>query len=71
MIIALERNERMPKEKIDEFEQALGHIKRLEGILCFCADFSRIRLRNCEDSNSQSCIKIGYYISNLINMIYS
>jgi methyl-accepting chemotaxis protein len=42
MVTALQRNERVLREKIDQLEQALGHIKRLEGILPICSQCKRI-----------------------------
>ena len=63
MIIALERNERMLREKINALEQALGHIKRLEGILPICANCKRIRIEGGESQNKRSWIKIENYLS--------
>lgn len=63
MIHALERNERLLKEKIEELEQALGHIKRLEGILPICAQCKRIKLEGGEPQNQRSWIKIENYLS--------
>jgi hypothetical protein len=63
MIHALERNERLLKEKIEELEQALGHIKRLEGILPICAQCKRIKLEGSEPQNQRSWIKIENYLS--------
>ncbi len=63
MIVALERNERLLREKIHELEQALGHIDRLEGILPICAQCKRIRLKGCESKNPLSWVKIESYIS--------
>ncbi len=63
MIISLERNEKLLREKIDQLEQALGHIKRLEGILPICAQCKRIRLETGEPQNNRSWIKIESYLS--------
>lgn len=63
MIVALERNERLLREKINELEQALSHIDRLEGILPICAQCKRIRLKGCESKNPLSWVKIESYIS--------
>jgi hypothetical protein len=63
MIIGLERNERLLREKIDELEQAIGHIKKLEGILPICAQCKRIRLEGGEPRNQRSWIKIENYLS--------
>jgi len=63
MIIALERNEGLLRGKIDELEQALGHIKRLEGILPICAHCKRIRIESGEPQIQMSWIKIESYLS--------
>jgi hypothetical protein len=63
MIVSLERNERLLKEKIDALEQALGHIKRLEGILPICANCKRIRLENSEPEDQKNWIRIENYLS--------
>lgn len=63
MIISLERKERLLREKIDELEQALSHIKRLEGFLPICAQCKRIRLEGGEPQNKRSWIKIESYLS--------
>ncbi len=63
MIVALERNERLLKEKIKELEQALSHIKKLEGVLPICAQCKRIRLEGCQSKNPRSWVKIESYLS--------
>jgi soluble cytochrome b562 len=63
MIIALERNERLLKEKINELEQALSHIKKLEGVLPICAQCKRIRLEGRPSQNPRSWVKIESYLS--------
>jgi soluble cytochrome b562 len=71
MIVALERNERLLKEKIKELEQALGHIKRLEGILPICAQCKRIRLEGGQSKNPLSWVKIESYISTRTDALFS
>jgi hypothetical protein len=63
MIIALERNERLLRNKIGELEEALGHIKKLEGILPICANCKRIRVNDAEPKNQRSWMKIESYLS--------
>jgi soluble cytochrome b562 len=63
MIVALEHNERLLKEKIKELEQALSHIKKLEGVLPICAQCKRIRLQGRESKNPRSWVKIENYLS--------
>lgn len=63
MIVALEHNERLLREKIKELEQALSHIKKLEGVLPICAQCKRIRLKGRKSTNPQSWVKIESYLS--------
>jgi hypothetical protein len=44
MVISLEQKERALKDKILELEDALLHIRKLEGILPICSNCKRIRL---------------------------
>ena len=62
MVIALERNEKLLRNKIDELEQALGHIKKLEGILPICANCKRIRISDADPGNQKSWMKIESYL---------
>lgn len=63
MIVSLEHNERLLKEKIKELEQALSHIKKLEGVLPICAQCKRIRLEGCKSQDPRSWVKIENYLS--------
>ncbi len=63
MIVALEHNERLLREKIKELEQALSHIKKLEGVLPICAQCKRIRLEGHKSKNPRSWVKIESYLS--------
>lgn len=63
MIVALERNERLLREKIKELENAISHIKRLEGVLPICAQCKRIRLKGHQPKNPKSWVKIESYLS--------
>ncbi|MEJ2661490.1 MAG: hypothetical protein P8Z73_12310 [Desulfobacteraceae bacterium] len=71
MVIALERNEKLLRNKIDELEQALGHIKKLEGILPICANCKRIRISNAEPRSQQSWMKIESYLSDRTDAKFS
>ena len=64
MIDSLDRNEKLLREKIEELEKALSHIKRLEGILPICSNCKRIRLEGTDPRNQDSWIQIESYISN-------
>lgn len=70
MVIALERNERSLK-KINELEQALSHIKRLEGILLICSHCKQIRLKGGKPENPLSWVKIEGYLSTRTDTLFS
>lgn len=63
MIVGLERNERLLREKIKELEQALSHIKKLEGVLPICAQCKRIRLKGRKSDHPRNWVKIENYLS--------
>lgn len=71
MIISLERNEKLLRDKIDELEQALGHIKKLEGILPICANCKRIRIGDADPRNQQNWMKIENYLSDRTDAKFS
>jgi hypothetical protein len=71
MIIELERNERLLRNKIDQLEQALGHIKKLEGILPICANCKRIRVDDAAPRNLRSWIRIESYLSTRTDALFS
>jgi hypothetical protein len=71
MIIALESNERLLRNKIDELQQALGHIKKLEGILPICANCKRIRVSDANPRNQRSWMKIENYLSDRTDAKFS
>jgi phosphoserine phosphatase RsbU/P len=64
MIMALDHNEKVLKNKIDNLEKALSHIVKLEGILPICSNCKRIRLDGTDPKNQASWIEIESYISN-------
>lgn len=63
MIISLDNNEKMLKNKINELEQALSHIKKLEGILPICSNCKKIRLEGTDAKKQDSWVQIESYIS--------
>jgi hypothetical protein len=71
MVVALERNEKLLRNKIDELEQALGHIKKLEGILPICANCKRIRISDADPRDKQSWMKIENYLSDRTDAQFS
>jgi hypothetical protein len=62
MVIALEHNEKLLRNKIDELEQALVHIKKLEGFLAICSNCKRIRINDAEPHDQQSWMRIENYL---------
>jgi hypothetical protein len=71
MVIALERNEKLLRNKINELEQALGHIKKLEGILPICANCKRIRISDTDTRSQQNWMKIECYLSDRTDAKFS
>jgi hypothetical protein len=71
MIIALERNERLLKEKIKELEQALGHIKRLEGFLPICSFCKRIRTEGSDPQDQRSWVQFENYLTDRTDAHFS
>ncbi len=63
MIVSLDNHEKMLKNKINELEQALSHIKKLEGILPICSYCKKIRLEGADPEKQEGWVKIEGYIS--------
>jgi len=63
MIVSLDNHEKMLKNKINELEQALSHIKKLEGILPICSHCKKIRLEGADPEKQEGWVKIEGYIS--------
>jgi sigma-B regulation protein RsbU (phosphoserine phosphatase) len=63
MIVSLDNHEKMLKNKINELEQALSHIKKLEGILPICCHCKKIRLEGADPEKQEGWVKIEGYIS--------
>ena len=62
MVISLEQHEWALKEKITELEQALRHIKHLEGILPICSHCKRIRPQGVDPDDQKGWIVLEKYI---------
>jgi methyl-accepting chemotaxis protein len=71
MVISLDRNEKLLKKKIDELENALSHIRQLEGILPICSNCKRIRLAGADTQNQDSWVQIESYISDRTETLFS
>ena len=63
MIVSLDDHEKMLKNKINELEEALSHIKKLEGILPICSHCKKIRLEGADPEKQEGWVKIEGYIS--------
>jgi len=63
MVDSLKHHENTLKEKIDELEKALSHIKKLEGILPICSFCKKIRLEGSDPEKQEGWVKIEGYIS--------
>jgi hypothetical protein len=62
MVISLEQHEGALKEKIKELEEALLHIKHLEGILPICSHCKRIRLQEVDPHDQKGWVLLERYI---------
>lgn len=71
MIISLEQNENMLRDKINELEKALAHISRLEGILPICSHCKKIRLENADPKIQENWIPIESYLSTRTEAMFS
>ena len=63
MIVSLDNQEKMLKNKINELEQALSHIKKLEGVLPICSHCKKIRLVGADPKKQEGWVRIEGYIS--------
>jgi hypothetical protein len=63
MILSLEENEQSLRRKIEELENALAHITKLEKILPICSFCKRIRHKNTDPHNQDSWVQIEQYIT--------
>ena len=64
MVISLATHEKLLRTKISELESALGHIKKLEGILPICANCKKIRIEGAKPEDQNSWIRMENYIEN-------
>lgn len=71
MIIALDQNEKMLKKKIEELENALAHITKLERILPICSHCKKIRLENAEPEDINSWVQLEKYFSDRTETLFS
>lgn len=63
MIESLDTKEKALKSKIEQLEEALARIEKLEGILPICANCKRIRNNGSDPKTQSNWIEIESYIS--------
>ena len=63
MIVSLDNNEKLLKKKIDELEEALSHIVKLEGILPICSFCKKIKIEGTDPEDQVNWLEIENYIS--------
>lgn len=63
MIASLYNNEKALKTKIEQLEEALSRIEKLEGILPICSSCKKIRNNGSDPKNQSNWIEIESYIS--------
>ena len=71
IIVFLDNKEKMLKNKIDELEQALTRIKRLEGVLPICSHCKKIRLSGADPKKQEGWLQIERYISEKSEAMFS
>lgn len=64
MITSLDKNEKALKNKIEQLEEALSHIAKLEGILPICANCKKIKIDESDAEDQKRWIEIECYIGN-------
>jgi soluble cytochrome b562 len=63
MIVSLDNNEKLLKKKIDELEEALSRIVKLEGILPICSFCKKIRIEGTDSKDQVNWLQMEGYIS--------
>jgi len=71
MVISLDSKEKALKNKIKELEHALGHIKKLEGILPVCSFCKKIRKEDSSDNDEVQWVRIEKYIQDRTDALFS
>jgi|WetSurMetagenome_2_1015567.scaffolds.fasta_scaffold260468_2 methyl-accepting chemotaxis protein len=63
MIISLDNNRKRLKEKIEELENALQQVTKLESILPICANCKKIRIKGVDPESKDNWVNIESYIT--------
>jgi hypothetical protein len=71
MVISLEQHEIALKEKITELEQALLHIKHLEGFLPICSHCKKIRLQDVDPLDQKGWVVLETYIQDHSDAVFT
>ncbi|MEZ5359828.1 MAG: hypothetical protein R3F48_13495 [Candidatus Zixiibacteriota bacterium] len=62
MVVSLETNENLLKNKIAELKDAIDHISTLEGLLPVCAFCKKIRLEGTDPDTQKNWVNVEKYI---------
>ncbi|MCK5686631.1 hypothetical protein KAJ27_21015 [bacterium] len=71
MIISLDNNEKVLKNKIAELEDAMDRIKTLEGILPICSSCKKIRNKDSNPGEQSNWVQMESYISDKTDAEFS
>ena len=71
MIQALDQNEKMLKRKIEELENALHHITKLERILPICSHCKKIRIEGTDPRQQSSWVELERYFGDRTETLFS
>jgi len=71
MVLSLDSKEKALKNKIKELEHALGHIKKLEGILPVCSFCKKIKKEDGSDNDDDQWVRIEKYIQDRTEAMFS
>ena len=71
MIKSLDENEKQLKGKIEELEQALCRIRKLEGILPICSSCKKIRIASGDPKDQNDWVPVEQYITEKTEAMFS
>ena len=71
MVIALGAKERLLRDKIAQYEEALSHIERLEGFLPICSHCKKIRREGTDPKKQDNWVHVESYFSEKVDVQFS
>jgi hypothetical protein len=71
MVISLDNTQKLLRNKIALLEEALSHIKKLEGILPICSYCKKIRREETDPSDQTNWVQMECYISDKTDAMFS